>query len=255
MADQIKELFGIEPDNLEDFALASQISQAEAKKFFVEMVRVKKWRRTGVLWWNVIDCWPQFSDAIVDYYFGRKLAYHYLKRVQQPVCLMVTEPENYIDDFLKIGAEYITFHIEIGGRPEMLGERRWVYVIDKVDERRILNLIGRIRKAGRKAGLTLNPPTEIEKVHPFLDKIDLLLLMSVNPGFAGQGFIDNVYGKIEAAATFRRDHKLGFEIMVDGGVDLGNAKRLYSIGADILVSGSSFFKSSNYSEFIEKIKS
>jgi len=169
--------------------------------------------------------------------------------------LMVTEPENYIDDFLKIGAEYITFHIEIGGRPEMLGERRWVYVIDKVDERRILNLIGRIRKAGRKAGLTLNPPTEIEKIHPFLDKIDLLLLMSVNPGFAGQGFIDNVYGKIEAAATFRRDHKLGFEIMVDGGVDLGNAKRLYSIGADILVSGSSFFKSSNYSEFIEKIKS
>ena len=95
MADQIRELFGISPDNLAEFALASQISQAEAKKFFVEMVRLRKWRRTGVLWWNVIDCWPQFSDAIVDYYFGKKLAYHYLRRVQGPVCLMVDEPESW----------------------------------------------------------------------------------------------------------------------------------------------------------------
>ncbi|NLC56301.1 MAG: glycoside hydrolase family 2 [Armatimonadetes bacterium] len=95
MADQIQELFGVAPDNLEEFALASQISQAEAKKFFVEMTRLKKWQRTGVLWWNVIDCWPQFSDAIVDYYYGKKLAYHYLRRVQAPVCLMVDEPESW----------------------------------------------------------------------------------------------------------------------------------------------------------------
>jgi len=95
MAKQIRELFGVEPKNLEDFVLASQISQAEAKKFFVEMVRLRKWRMTGVLWWNVMDCWPQFSDAIVDYYFRRKLAYLYLKRVQQPACIMVGEPENW----------------------------------------------------------------------------------------------------------------------------------------------------------------
>lgn len=94
MADQIEHLFGFAPDNLDDFALASQICQAEAKKFFVESFRVKKWRRTGVIWWNVMDCWPQFSDAIVDYYFTRKLAYWYLRRVQQPVCLMMDEPEN-----------------------------------------------------------------------------------------------------------------------------------------------------------------
>lgn len=93
MADQIRELFGAVPSGLDDFALASQISQAEAKKFFVEMVRLRKWRRTGVLWWNVLDCWPQFSDAVVDYYFTRKLAYYYLRRVQQPVCLMVDEPQ------------------------------------------------------------------------------------------------------------------------------------------------------------------
>jgi beta-mannosidase len=95
MAKQIREVFGIEPDNLEDFVLASQICQAEAKKFFVEMVRLKKWRMTGLIWWNVMDCWPQFSDAIVDYYFRRKLAYLYLKRVQRPACIMMAEPENW----------------------------------------------------------------------------------------------------------------------------------------------------------------
>jgi len=96
MAKQIREVFGIEPKNLEDFVLASQICQAEAKKFFVEMVRLKKWRMTGLIWWNVMDCWPQFSDAIVDYSFRRKLAYLYLKRVQRPACIMIGEPENWV---------------------------------------------------------------------------------------------------------------------------------------------------------------
>jgi len=95
MADQIHELFGWDPDNLEDFILASQISQAEAKKFFIELTRVKKWRRTGVIWWNLIDGWPQFSDAVVSYDFVKKLAYHYIKRSQQTLCLMIAEPENW----------------------------------------------------------------------------------------------------------------------------------------------------------------
>jgi len=95
MADQIGELFGWAPDNLADFALASQISQAEAKKFFIELCRQRKWRTTGIIWWNLIDCWPQFSDAVVDYYFARKLAYWYIRRVQQPVCVVVAEPEDW----------------------------------------------------------------------------------------------------------------------------------------------------------------
>lgn len=95
MADQIKEMFGEVPDRLDDFIIASQISQAEAKKFFVEMTRLRKWRRTGVIWWNMLDGWPQFSDAVVDYYFGKKLAYHYIRRAQQPFCIMIDEPENW----------------------------------------------------------------------------------------------------------------------------------------------------------------
>ncbi len=90
MADQIKELFGRIPDNLDDFALASQICQAEANKYFVELVRSRK-KMTGIIWWNLSDGWPQFSDAVVDYYFGKKLAYHYLKRVQRDLLVMVGE--------------------------------------------------------------------------------------------------------------------------------------------------------------------
>lgn len=95
MADQIKEIFGQDPDNLETFALASQINQAEAMKFFIESTRIGKWQRTGIIWWNCIDGWPQFSDAIVDYYFRKKLAYHYIKRVQQPICPMMAEPSDW----------------------------------------------------------------------------------------------------------------------------------------------------------------
>ena len=95
MANQIKEYFGTCPQNLEDFILASQISQAEAKKHFIETTRLMKWRRTGILWWNMLDGWPQFSDAVVDYYGCRKLAYYYIKRAQSTVCVMITEPESW----------------------------------------------------------------------------------------------------------------------------------------------------------------
>jgi beta-mannosidase len=94
MAKQIKELFGLIPEGLEDFVLASQISQAEAKKFFVELFRVQA-HRSGIIWWNLIDGWPQFSDAVVDYYFHKKLAYYYLRQSQRPLLLSFAEPENW----------------------------------------------------------------------------------------------------------------------------------------------------------------
>lgn len=95
MFKQIREEFMMTPETVEDFSLASQIVQAEAKKFFVENVRIHKWRKAGILWWNMMDCWPQFSDAIVDYYFVRKLAYGYLKRAQRPLLGIVGEWRNW----------------------------------------------------------------------------------------------------------------------------------------------------------------
>ncbi len=94
MFDQVKEMFGFEPECLEDFVLASQLCQAEAKKYFLELAR-GRWKISGMLWWNLIDCWPQFSDAVVDYYFVPKLAYHYLRRLQQPLLCLVDEAESW----------------------------------------------------------------------------------------------------------------------------------------------------------------
>lgn len=91
MEQQIEQLFGFKPDNLDDFILASQISQAEAKKYFIERIRIKKPYTSGVIWWNMLDGWPQMSDAVVDYFFEKKLAYEYIKKSQEPCVLMIDE--------------------------------------------------------------------------------------------------------------------------------------------------------------------
>ena len=90
--DQVAALFGGVPETLDEFAFASQVTQAEALKFFIEHFRGGKWRRTGILWWNLIDGWPKISDAVVDYYFQKKLAFDWIRRSQRPVLLMLAEP-------------------------------------------------------------------------------------------------------------------------------------------------------------------
>ena len=98
MKDQISYLFGEVPEQIEDMILASQITQAEALKYFIEFIRSSA-KRTGILWWNLLDCWPQFSDAVVDYYFNRKLAYHYIKRIQKNVLVQVFDSEVIISNY------------------------------------------------------------------------------------------------------------------------------------------------------------
>ncbi len=100
MAKQIRELFGEVPDNINDFTFASQISQLEAKKFFIEKFRSEKWRRAGIIWWNLIDGWPQFSDAVVDYYFSKKLSYNAIKIAQTPVLPILKEPHDGIQELV-----------------------------------------------------------------------------------------------------------------------------------------------------------
>ena len=91
MSSQVQTMFAEIPDTLEQYAKLSQISQAEAKKYFIERFRIGKWQRTGIIWWNLLDGCPQISDAVVDYYFTKKLAYSYIKRAQAPICLMFDE--------------------------------------------------------------------------------------------------------------------------------------------------------------------
>jgi beta-mannosidase len=107
MPNQVEALFGILPDRFDDFIFASQATQAEAKKFFIEFWRSQKFQKTGILWWNLRDGWPILSDAIVDYYFSKKLAYDYIKRVQADVCAMIIDakegrhPVVVVNDSLK----------------------------------------------------------------------------------------------------------------------------------------------------------
>lgn len=109
MADQVQILTGAVPNDLETFSRLSQISQAEAKKFFVERTRILKGKRTGIIWWNMIDGWPQISDAIVDYYFSKKLAFTWLKRVHEPVCLMMDELRDWGHDVV-LGNDSLESH-------------------------------------------------------------------------------------------------------------------------------------------------
>jgi beta-mannosidase len=103
MAHQISVLFGDVPDDLDDFIFASQVSQAEALKFFIERFRIGKGRgRSGILWWNIRDGWPQISDAVVDYYGERKLSYQVIRRVQQDVCVMLDEPKGGYQDLVAV---------------------------------------------------------------------------------------------------------------------------------------------------------
>lgn len=95
MDEQIVQFFGKKAENIEDFSLASQISQAEADKFFIENIRTKKGETSGIIWWNLLDGWPQMSDAVVDYFYEKKLAFYYIKRSQQPFALMMGGLKNW----------------------------------------------------------------------------------------------------------------------------------------------------------------
>jgi beta-mannosidase len=126
MAHQIAVLFGSVPEELDAFIAGSQLSQAEALKYFIERFRIGKGRRTGILWWNVRDGWPQISDGIVDYYGSAKAAYPVIRRVQQDICIMLDEP---VDSFHEVVAVNDTLEPALlsvlildGDRPLLAGE-------------------------------------------------------------------------------------------------------------------------------------
>ena len=151
------------------------------------------------------------------------------------VHLMLSEPEKYFDDFIKAGADSITYHIEV--HPDPVAHAR------------------ALRKNGCRAGISLNPETPIEAVLPYLHEFDLLLVMSVHPGFGGQSFIESALDKVSAARGKIKRAGLQTAIQVDGGVDGANAARVVEAGADILVMGTAFFGAADRLALAEKVKS
>ena len=169
--------------------------------------------------------------------------------------LMVTHPEHYIDDFAAIGVEIITFHIEIDGVKNDFGKGRWVYELpDKLDTDRIMHIIGRIKAAGVKVGLTLNPPTDITRAVPFLDEIDLLLLMSVNPGFGGQAYIPAMTDKVARLSQQLNAAGRTIPIEVDGGITVDTITAVSIAGASVFVSGSGILNTPDYQATISRLR-
>lgn len=146
------------------------------------------------------------------------------------VHLMVANPEDYIDELAKLNTEFITFHYE---------------AINDVHQ-----MIENIHNHGMKAGIAINPDTPITSIKPYLNALDLVLVLSVEPGYGGQKFIENTYSRIEEL----NDLKGSFLISVDGGVNNTNAKTLVEKGVDILVVGSYICTSDDYNERIETLK-
>lgn len=149
--------------------------------------------------------------------------------------LMVKPVDGLIESFAEAGSSYITFHPEAS---------------DHVD--RSLELI---KSLGCKAGLVLNPATPINLLEESLDKLDMVLLMSVNPGFGGQKFIESVLHKVAKVRTLIDQNNLNVRLEVDGGINLENISRVASAGADTFVAGSAIFNVDNYADTIKQMRS
>jgi ribulose-phosphate 3-epimerase len=148
--------------------------------------------------------------------------------------LMISDPDTYIPRFIDAGADIVSIHIE--ARPDPTETLR------------------SIRERGAKAGLVINPPTRFEQIEPYLGNIDLLLVMSVNPGFAGQKFMGDVLPKVERARAWREREGADFLIEVDGGVSARTAAQVWAAGTDVVVAGAAVLRAPDYRRAIEEIR-
>jgi ribulose-phosphate 3-epimerase len=150
------------------------------------------------------------------------------------VHLMISRPDHYLPRFLQAGADLVTVHVEA--------------------DHSVATTLRRIREAGALAGLALNPATPLSAVEPYLDQIDLLLCMTVVPGFGGQAFLPSVLETIAAAAEMRSARGLSFHLQVDGGIDAETAVPCYACGANVLVAGSSTYRAPDMAAAIRAIR-
>lgn len=167
---------------------------------------------------------PMVCSALRDYGVNAPIDVH----------LMVKPVDSLIEDFAKAGATYISFHPEAS---------------DHVDSSLQL-----VKKHGCKTGLVLNPTTSLNLLENCWDKLDMVLLMSVNPGFGGQNFIPSVLDKISTLRQSIDDKNLNIRLEVDGGIKLDNIAEVSKAGADTFVSGSAIFREKNYQEVISKMR-
>ncbi len=156
--------------------------------------------------------------------FGAKLVadLHRATRLPLDVHLMIERPDDWVDRYVDAGAAYVVVHVEAA--------------------RAVSATLSRIRARGAKAGITLKPDTPVDAILPYLGEIDLALVMSVNPGFGGQKFIESAIGKLQRLREEIDAQRLAVELEVDGGVKLDNVRRVIEAGASVVVAGSAVFE-------------
>ena len=155
-------------------------------------------------------------------------------RLPLDVHLMINNPRQFVEPFARAGADIITFHIEVTSKPK-----------------EILKII---KSYGVKAGLVLNPPTPLAKVESVLNGLDMVLLMTVNPGFGGQDFMPEVLPKIRELRKMSEERRLPLDIEVDGGINRETARQVISAGANILVAGTAIFAESDRKSSLQALR-
>ena len=157
-----------------------------------------------------------------------------LTKIFFDVHLMCSKPEILLEPFAQAGADELIVHVELGDH--------------------VPTLIWKIKSLGKKVGLAVNPPTAITAIQPYLEQIDLLLVMTVNPGFGGQEFIHETLPKIQQAESWRLERKLPYRISVDGGINFETAAECARAGADTFVAGTSLFGQRSLKAAISKMR-